>query len=99
VGNFPSPSRRKGLPKNWRTRLQPIRTASEIQIKIIIEQLQRTYLYQKYTQKATELRLLGISFNQIAKILNITKRTAINACKSLAKSLRGVPPQAGDEAI
>ena len=61
--------------------MQPIRTASEVHAKIIIQSLQRTYLYQRFAQKATELRLLGMSFEQIAKVLNITKKTARNAYK------------------
>ena len=65
----------------WRTRLQPIRTAAEITAQIKICPVQRVYLYQKYSQKAKELRLLGMSYEQIAKSLNISKKTAINACK------------------
>jgi hypothetical protein len=65
----------------WRTRLQPIRTASEITAQIKIYPIRRVYLYQNCSQKAKELRLLGMSYEQIAKSLNISKKTAINTCK------------------
>jgi len=61
--------------------LQPIRTAAEISAQIKICPVRRVYLYQKHSQKAKELRLLGMSFEQTAKTLNISKKTAINACK------------------
>jgi len=38
-------------------------------------------MYQKYCQKAKELRLLGMFYQQIAKSLNTSKKTVINACK------------------
>jgi len=63
---------------NWyqfRTRLQPIRTASEIQVKIIIQPLQRTPLYQKLAQKIEELSLLGMSVRAISKALKVNKST------------------------
>jgi DNA-binding NarL/FixJ family response regulator len=60
---------------NWRTRLQPIRTASEIQVKIIIQSLQRTPLYQKLAKKVEELSLLGLSLRAIAKSLKVSKKT------------------------
>jgi len=62
-----------------RTRLQPIRTASEIQIKIVIESIQRTPLYQKLAQKIEELLLLGMSFRAIARSLGVNRRTIIRA--------------------
>ncbi len=65
----------------WRMRLQPIRTAAEITAQIKICPVRRVYLYQKYSQKAKELRLLGMSYEQIAKSLNISKKTIINAYK------------------
>jgi len=61
--------------------LQPIRTVAEITSQIKICPVRRVYLYQKYSQKAKELRLLGMSYQQIAKSLNISKKTVINACK------------------
>jgi hypothetical protein len=59
-----------------RTRLQPIRTASEIHFKIIIEPLVRHFLYQKFEQKAKELHALGMSYYQIGNHLKISKKTA-----------------------
>jgi hypothetical protein len=79
------PSTKKSLSISnrlqWRTRLQPIRTASEITAQIKICPVRRVYFYQKFSLKAKELRLLGMSYEQIAKGLNISKNTAINAYK------------------
>ena len=61
--------------------LQAIRTAAEITALIRILPVQQPYLYQKLSQKATELRLLGMTYGQVAKSLNINKKTAIRACK------------------
>lgn len=68
-----------------RTRLQPIRTASEIHAKIIIQPLERIPLYQKLSQKVKELHLLGLTYKEIAKTLSINKKTAIKACKYNSK--------------
>jgi len=65
----------------WRARSQPIRTFGEITAHIKILPVHQPYLYQKLSQKATQLRLLGMSYQQIAKSLNITKKTAIRACQ------------------
>lgn len=65
-----------------RTRLQPIRTASEIEIHIVINPVQRVYLYQKIAQKAKELHLLGMSHRKIAASLKVSKRTVAKACKA-----------------
>jgi len=59
----------------WRTRLQPIRTASEIEAHIKILPVRQIPLYQKHAQKATELHLLGIPQKQIAKTLNVSLKT------------------------
>jgi len=59
--------------------LQPIRTVAEITAQIKICPVRRVYLYQKLSQKAKELRLLGMSYEQIAKRLNVSKKTVINA--------------------
>ena len=64
---------------HWRTRLQPIRTAAEITAQIKICPVRRAYMYQNFSQKAKELRLLGMSYEQIAKRLNVSKKTIINA--------------------
>jgi hypothetical protein len=61
--------------------LQPIRTASEITAHIKILPVLQPHLYQKIAQKATELRLLGMTYEEIAKALNVNKKTAIRACK------------------
>jgi hypothetical protein len=67
--------------KSWRTRSQPIRTFGEITAHIKILPAHQPYLYQKLSQKATQLRLLGMTYQQIAKSLKVNKRTAIRACK------------------
>ena len=72
---------RNTIYDSWRTRLQPIRTSAEITAHIKILPVHQPYLYQKLSQKATQLRLLGMSYQEIAKSLNITKKTAIRACK------------------
>ncbi len=64
---------------NWQMRLQPIRTAAEITAHIKILPVHQPYLYQKLSKKATELRLLGMTYELIAKSLNINKRTAMKA--------------------
>jgi DNA-binding CsgD family transcriptional regulator len=65
----------------WRTRLQPIRTIAEVPAHIKIQPAQRIYLYQKLAQNASELRLLGMTYKQIAKALKIGKNTARKACQ------------------
>jgi len=65
-----------------RTRLQPIRTAGEITATIRVQPVQSIYLYQKLSQKARELFLLGMSYNKIAKTLKVSKNTIIKACKA-----------------
>ena len=65
----------------WRTRLLPIGIAAEITAHIKILPVHQPYLYQKLSKKATQLRLLEMSYQQIAKSLNINKKTAMKACK------------------
>ena len=65
----------------WRTRLQPIRTAGEITAHIKTLPARQPYLYQKLSKKATQLRLLGMPYQQIAKSLNINRKTATKTCK------------------
>jgi len=67
--------------KIWRARLQPIRTLSEIKASIVIEPAQRIPLYQTIAKKAKQLHLLGMSYQQISKSLNIDKATVRKACK------------------
>jgi len=69
------------LCEKWRTRLQPIRTASEITAKIIIQPLERIPLYQKIAQKVAELRLLGMPHKKIAESLGISERTSKKALR------------------
>lgn len=66
--------------KKIRTRLQPIRTASEITVRIVIPPVRRTPLYQKLAQKAGEIRLLGMSFQAIGRSLGVCEETARRAC-------------------
>jgi len=67
--------------KNWRTQLQPIRTIGEIITHIKILPVQRPYLYQKLSKKATQLRLLEMSYGEIAESLHINIKTATKACE------------------
>ena len=64
----------------WRTRLQPIRTAAGITARIKILPVYQPYLYQKLSKKATQLRMLGMSYEEIAKNLGINRKTATKAC-------------------
>ena len=61
--------------------MQPIRTAAEITAQIKIYPVRRAYMYQKFSQRAKELRLLGMSYQEIAKSLDTSKKTVINAYK------------------
>ena len=65
----------------WRTRLQPIQTFGEITVHIKIFPVQQPYLYQNLSKKATQLRLLGMTYGQIAESLRINRKTAIKAFK------------------
>ena len=67
----------------WRTRLQPIRTAAEIPVHIKILPVQQPPLYQKFSQKAIELRVLGMTYKEIAASLKISEKTAKRACKPI----------------
>ncbi|TKJ46918.1 hypothetical protein CEE34_06465 [Candidatus Aerophobetes bacterium Ae_b3a] len=66
--------------KSWRTQLQPIRTSGEIPAHIKILPIHQPYVYQKLSKKATQLRLLGMTYGQIARSLHINKKTGIKAC-------------------
>ena len=65
----------------WRTQLRPIRTTGQITASIKILPVHQPYLYQRLFKKATQLRLLGMSYEDIATSLNINRKTAIKACK------------------
>ena len=67
----------------WWTRSQPIRNTAEILAHIKILPVKHPHLYQKLSQKATELHLLGMPYSKIGKILGIDPKTAIKAVMSL----------------
>jgi hypothetical protein len=67
--------------------LQPIRTASEINVHIRILPVQSFPLYQKIAQKATKLHLLGMTYGEIAKNLKVGKTTVSNALTLFRKRL------------
>ncbi len=67
--------------KLWRTQLQPIRTFGEITANIKILPVLQPYLYQNLSQKATQLRLLGMTYGEIAENLHINRKTATKACE------------------
>jgi len=83
--NYGCAMNRSEATGSWRTRLQPIRTTAEITAHIKILPVNQPYLYQKLSQKATELRLLGMTNKQIAKALNTSKFTIRRACKFRGK--------------
>jgi len=60
---------------------QKIQTTAEITAHIKILPARQAYLYQKLSRKAIQLRLLGMTYEQIAKSLNINKKTATRACE------------------
>jgi len=75
-----------------RTRLQPIRTvtegntepiecAAQITASIKLLPVKQLSIYQKLARKTTQLRLLRMAYKQIAKSLNVNKKTTIRACK------------------
>jgi len=64
-----------------RTRLHSIRTAAEITAHIKILPARQPYLYQKLSRIATQLRLLGMTYGEIAESLHINRKTATKACK------------------
>ena len=72
---------RNTIYDSWRTQLQPIRTFGEISAHIKIFPLHQPHLYQRQSKKATQLRLLGMTYGEIARSLNINRKTATEACK------------------
>ena len=66
---------------HWRTRTQPIRTISEISAHIKILPARQIPLYQKLFIKAKQLKSLGMSYQEIAKSLNVSRTTIVRACK------------------
>ena len=65
--------------KKWWTRLRPIRTAGEFDLKIVIEPEILIPIYQKLSDKVKQLHVLGMSMPEIAKSLNIDPKTALRA--------------------
>ena len=61
--------------------MQPIRTISEISAHIKILPTRHVPLYQKISLKAKQLHTLGMSYQQIAKSLNVGETTIIRAYK------------------
>ena len=73
----------------WWTRLQPIRTLSEIPLEFSIP-LDKPSILQVISEAASKLRDQGFSFRKIAKLLLVdekTVRTAINRGKKLLSVL------------
>ena len=52
----------------------------------ILPPVKHPYLYQKLSQKATELHLLGMSYKKIGKILGIDPKTVKKAILSFKES-------------
>jgi len=79
----------QGAPfSTWWSRSQPIRNTAEILAHIKILPAKHLHLYQKLSQKATELHLLGMSYKKIGKILKIDPKTVKKAVLSLRGAKR-----------
>lgn len=65
--------------KKWWTRLPPIRPVGEITARIPIRPGLQVPLYQKIAQKATPLRLLGMSYKEIGQALSVSPSLARKA--------------------
>jgi len=65
--------------KIWWTRLRPIRTAGEVELRIIIEPETVIPVYQRLSDKVKQLHLLGMSMPEIAMRLKIDPKTALRA--------------------
>jgi len=61
--------------------MQKGKVPSTITAHIKILPARQPYLYQELSKKATQLRLLGMTCGQIAKSLNINRKTATKAGK------------------
>ena len=59
--------------------MAPIRTASEMDAKIVIPPPVQVPVYRKIAQKVAELRHLNMTYAAIAKSLNVSKQLAIIA--------------------
>ena len=71
--------------------MQPIRTFGEITTRIKILPARQSYLYQKLSKKATQLRLLGMSYGEIAKSLHVNRKTATKAANIKGSEPKKVP--------
>ena len=58
---------------NWRTQSEPIRTAAELKINIVLPPLLNVALYHKIREKVIALHALGMSLAAIAKSLKINE--------------------------
>jgi DNA invertase Pin-like site-specific DNA recombinase len=59
--------------------MQPIRTISEISVHINIMPAVQIPIYKMLSNKVKRLRTLGMSFEKIARELNISESTVIRA--------------------
>ncbi len=66
---------------HWRTQLQSIRTFGEVSVHIKILPARQPYVYQKLSKKATQVRLLGMTYGEITESLHVNRKTATKACK------------------
>ena len=70
------------LPGIARTRLTPIRTASEITARIPIRPTKAPPLYQRLAPKVAELRRLGMPIQAVARALGVSRTVVIRAYAS-----------------
>lgn len=63
----------------WRTQSEPIRTAAEIKVQIVLPPILNVALYHKIREKVVALHTLGMSLAAIAKSLKINEKTARKA--------------------
>jgi len=61
--------------------MQPIRTISEISAHINIIPVVQPPLYEKFSNKTKQFRALGMSYEKIARELNISESTVLRAIK------------------
>jgi len=61
--------------------LQSRFSTAEITAHIKILPAQQPYLYQKLSRKVTQLRLLGMSYEEIATSLHLNRKTTTKACE------------------
>jgi len=82
----------RSLGEGWWTWLRPIRTAGEIDLKIVIEPEILIPLYQKLSEKVKKLRVLGMSMTEIAQSLRIDPKTALKSYRFNGPSLNTPSP-------